>query len=73
MLLRNLLWARLQDGCAEEFASEALGIDLLGLCLRSMHAGCNLRSRRTALARNRRAVATATKPQSSTMNRSRKS
>ena len=56
MLLRNLLWARLQGDCPGEFASEALGLDLLGLCLRSMRTGCNLPSRRSALARNRRAV-----------------
>jgi AraC-like DNA-binding protein len=56
MLLRNLLWARLQGAPADEFASEALGLDLLSLCLSSMHSGCNLPPRRSALARNRRAV-----------------
>jgi AraC family transcriptional regulator len=56
MLLRNLLWARLQGAPADEFASEALGLDLLCLCLRSMHTDCTLPPRRSALARNRRAV-----------------
>ena len=56
MLLRNLLWARLQGDRADEFASEGLGLDLLSLCLRAMHRGGNLPARRAALARNRRAV-----------------
>jgi AraC-like DNA-binding protein len=56
MLLRNLLWARLQGAPADEFASEALGLDLLSLCLRSMHTDCTLPPRRSALARNRRVV-----------------
>jgi len=56
MLLRNLLWARLKGDRADEFASEALALNLLSLCLRSMHTGCNLPARRSALARNRRAV-----------------
>ena len=56
MLLRNLLWARRKGDRADEFASEALGLDLLSLCLRSMHRGSNLPPRRSALARNRRAV-----------------
>jgi len=56
MLLRNLLWTRLKAERADKFASEALGLDLLSLCLRSMHIGCNLPARRSALARNQRAV-----------------
>jgi len=56
MLLRNLLWARLQGGRADDFPSEALGLDLLSLCLRSMYQGGSLPARRSALARNRRAV-----------------
>src|SRR5262245_29694025 len=51
MLLRNLLWTRLKAERADKFASEALGLDLLSLCLRSMHIGCNLPARRSALAR----------------------
>src|SRR5215470_12536861 len=42
MLLRNLLWARLQGDRADHFASEALGLDLLNVCLRSMHQSWGL-------------------------------
>jgi len=56
MLLRNLLWAQLQGDRADHFASEALGLDLLNLCLRSMHQSGGVPPRRSALARNRRAV-----------------
>ena len=56
MLLRNLLWARLQGDSANELATEALGLDLLSLCLRSMHRGGHLPPRRSTLASNRRAV-----------------
>src|SRR5262245_24129379 len=56
MLQRNLLWAGLHDRAGDEFASEALGLDLLSLCLTSMHSGSNLPPRRSTLARNWRAV-----------------
>jgi AraC-like DNA-binding protein len=36
MMLRNLLWARLQRSEADEFESEALGLDLLSMSLGSM-------------------------------------
>jgi AraC family transcriptional regulator len=55
MLLRNVLWAGLQGDHADEFASEAVGLDLLNLCLRSLHPGSSLPPRRS-VARNRRAV-----------------
>ena len=55
MLQRNLLWARLQASGADEFTSEALGLDLLSLSLSSMRAG-SYPPRRSALARHRRAV-----------------
>ena len=55
MMLRNLLWARLQTTDADEFEREALGLDLLTLSLGSLRAG-SLSLRRSALARRRRAV-----------------
>jgi AraC-like DNA-binding protein len=55
MLLRNLLWARLQRGEADEFEIETLGLDLLGLSLRSMRTA-SLRVRPSALARRTLAV-----------------
>jgi AraC-like DNA-binding protein len=55
MLLRNLLWARLQKADADEFESEALGLDLLSMSLGCMRAA-SLSLRRSALARRRRAV-----------------
>jgi AraC-like DNA-binding protein len=55
LLLRNLLWARLQAGDADEFDGEALGLDLLNLSLRSCRTDSS-RPRHTALARRRRAV-----------------
>ena len=39
MMLRNLLWARLQRSEADEFEAEALGLDLLGMALGSLEAG----------------------------------
>lgn len=55
MMLRNLLWARLQKGEADEFESEALGLDLLSMSLSSMRTG-NLPHRRSAQVRRRRAL-----------------
>jgi AraC family transcriptional regulator len=65
MVLRNLLWLRLKSGEADQFGSEALGLDLLSLSLASMHAGgvpqrSSTRLRWTrALARVKEAVAVA--------------
>jgi AraC family transcriptional regulator len=39
MMLRNLLWARLDKGEADAFEAEALGLDLLDLSLRSVQPG----------------------------------
>ena len=55
MMLRNLLWARLQRSEADAFESEALGLDLLGMSLGSMRPGVP-RPRGSALARRRHAV-----------------
>jgi AraC-like DNA-binding protein len=55
MMLRNLLWARLQRSAADAFACEALGLDLLSMSLGSMCAGVPP-PRRCALARRRHAV-----------------
>jgi AraC-like DNA-binding protein len=55
MLLRNLLWARLQTTGADKLESEVLGLDLLSMSLSSMGAG-GPPLRRSALARRRRAV-----------------
>jgi AraC family transcriptional regulator len=38
MMLRNLLWTRLQRAEADEFEAEALGLDLLEMALASMRA-----------------------------------
>jgi len=54
MMLRNLLWARLQRSEADEFESEALGLDLLSMSLVSMRP--SIPAPRSALARRRRAV-----------------
>jgi hypothetical protein len=55
MMLRNLLWARLERDEADEFETEALGLDLLNMALRPMHTdGVPLRS--STLARRRRAL-----------------
>jgi AraC family transcriptional regulator len=56
ILLRNLLWARLDKGETDEFESEAGGLDLLSLSLSSMHARASSR-RRSAPARWMHAVA----------------
>ena len=55
MVLRNLLWARLQRSEADAFESEALGLDLLSMSLRSMRADISSR-RPSALARQRHVV-----------------
>jgi AraC-like DNA-binding protein len=54
MMLRNLLWARLQRSEADAFESEALGLDLLGMSLASMCP--SVPPRRSALPRRRQAV-----------------
>jgi AraC family transcriptional regulator len=38
MMLRNLLWTRLERGEAEEFEAEALSLDLLNMSLKSVRA-----------------------------------
>jgi AraC-like DNA-binding protein len=55
MMLRNLLWLRLQRSEPDAFESETLGLDLLGMSLGSMSAGLPS-PRRSALPRRRRAV-----------------
>jgi AraC family transcriptional regulator len=55
MMLRNLLWTRLQEAAADEFESEALGLDLLSMALSSMRDD-PLPLRRSSLSRRRRAV-----------------
>jgi AraC family transcriptional regulator len=55
MMLRNLLWARLAKGEADEFEVEALGLDLLNMSLRSMRTR-SPSIRRSALALRARAL-----------------
>jgi len=55
MLLRNLLWARLQQGETDEFESEALGLDLLRMSLASVRSA-GLPVRRAAQLRRLRAL-----------------
>jgi AraC-like DNA-binding protein len=55
MMLRNLLWTRLERAEADEFEAEALGLDLLDLSLRSMRI-CNMRLGRPAQVRRMRAI-----------------
>jgi AraC family transcriptional regulator len=55
MMLRNLLWRRLQRGEADEFEIEALGLDLLNMSLTSMRTG-NVAVRRSAQVRRMRAL-----------------
>lgn len=55
MMLRNLLWARLQRSAADAFESETLGLDLLSMSLGSMRPGI-APPRRSALARRRLAM-----------------
>jgi len=65
MMLRNLLWTRLERTEADEFEAEALGLDLLDLSLHSVRRGGSplrpqTRARRTrALERVKEAVALA--------------
>jgi AraC-like DNA-binding protein len=65
MMLRNLLWARLERREADDFEIEALGLDLLNLSLASMRAATSSVRRATlarwtrALGRVREAVAVA--------------
>src|SRR5262249_50196499 len=55
MMLRNLLWTRLEKGGADGFETEALGLDLLNLSLQSFRSG-KLPARLSAQARRRRAL-----------------
>jgi AraC-like DNA-binding protein len=55
MMLRNVLWTRLQWTRADIFENEAIGLDLLGMSLTSMR-GDDRPLRRSALLRRRRAV-----------------
>jgi AraC family transcriptional regulator len=55
MMLRNLLWTRLEKGGADAFEAEALGLDLLNLSLQSVRRG-KLPVRRSAQARRTRAL-----------------
>jgi len=55
MLLRNLLWKRLESAEADEFEAEALGLDLLDISLRSMRTG-GMTEQRSAQVRRMRAV-----------------
>jgi AraC family transcriptional regulator len=55
MMLRNLLWGRLARAEADEFETEALGLDLLNMSLSSMRRG-RLPLRRSTLARWTRAL-----------------
>jgi AraC-like DNA-binding protein len=55
MMLRNLLWVRLQRSAADAFESETLGLDLLSMSLGSMRAGLPT-PRRSVLLRRRHAV-----------------
>jgi AraC family transcriptional regulator len=65
MMLRNLLWTRLERAEADEFEAEALGLDLLNLSLKSVRNSSptirpQARARRTrALERVKEAVALA--------------
>jgi AraC family transcriptional regulator len=55
IMLRNLLWARLQKGDADQLETEAVGLDLLNMSLRSMRPD-DVSLRRSALARRLAAV-----------------
>lgn len=55
MMLRNLLWARLEKGAADQFEVEALGLDLLTMSLSSMRRS-DVPLRRSAFARRTRAL-----------------
>lgn len=55
MMLRNLLWTRLDKGEADDFEAEALGLDLLTMSLSSVRSGRGA-VRASAQARRRRAL-----------------
>jgi AraC family transcriptional regulator len=55
MMLRNLLWTRLEKGESNRFEIEALGLDLLNMSLWSMRTG-HVRLRRSTLVRRMRAL-----------------
>jgi AraC-like DNA-binding protein len=55
MMLRNLLWTRLQRAQADEFEAEVLGLDLLAMSLGSMRSGSEP-MRHSAHVRRMRAV-----------------
>src|SRR6266702_542927 len=55
MMLRNLLWARLERAEADEFEAEVLGLDLLNMSLKSVRTG-NPALRSQAQVRRRRAL-----------------
>ena len=55
MMLRNLLWTRLEKGEADQFEIEALGLDLLNMSLRSICTS-NPPLRRSTLVRRIRAL-----------------
>jgi AraC family transcriptional regulator len=55
LMLRNLLWRRLDRGDVDGFEAEALGLDLLDVSLASVRAG-KLPVRRSAQARRTRAL-----------------
>jgi AraC-like DNA-binding protein len=55
LMLRNLLWRRLDKGDLDGFEAEALGLDLLDVSLASVRAG-QLPVRRSAIARRTRAL-----------------
>jgi AraC family transcriptional regulator len=65
MMLRNLLWRRLERNEADEFEAEALGFDLLNMALKSVRTGEPAKRpsaealRRRALERVKEAVAVA--------------
>lgn len=55
MMLRSLLWRRLEQGEADRFEIETRGLDLLNMSLRSMRTG-DAPVRRTSLVRRMRAL-----------------
>jgi AraC family transcriptional regulator len=55
IMLRNLLWSRLEKGETDPFETEAVGLDLLNMSFRSMRAD-GVPLRRSALARRIAAV-----------------
>jgi AraC family transcriptional regulator len=55
MMLRNLLWTRLERAEVDEFEAEALGLDLLDMALKSVRSG-NPAAKPAAQARRTRAL-----------------